>query len=211
MAPSLKQLQLGVNVFRSIQEINKSSGVAVSDGVTKVFDDAQGIDAQGSMEIQKDQCSSAWVKTERTPLGDDTEILGECQCYRLVIYELLLVIAFDTVATSVQMSDADSRRFHGPDKAGDPNQQPYAPEPDLPGAGEWMALISDHDLRPLELFQWMRRTRTRTKFVKGSCREIQRLDDIMDVMILPNRFEKQVINAALQAPGCDLGGLQFCP
>ncbi|KAL6093367.1 hypothetical protein STEG23_023772, partial [Scotinomys teguina] len=37
------------------------------------------------------------------------------------------------------------------------NQQPYAPEPDfalVALAGEWMALISDHDLKSLEIFQW---------------------------------------------------------
>lgn len=31
------------------------------------------------------------------------------------------------------------------------------------------------------------------------------------MMTLPNRLVKQVSKAALQAPGCDLGGLQLCP
>lgn len=47
------------------------------------------------------------------------------------------------------------------------------------------------------------------QLVKHSRPETQQLDDIIDVTGLPNWFEKQVINVAPPAAGCDHGGLQF--
>lgn len=52
-------------VSLSIDTTNKSSGVAISNGVTKMFNDAQGTNDQGSMGIQK-KCPSPSVKKEKT-------------------------------------------------------------------------------------------------------------------------------------------------
>lgn len=65
LIPAVQRLSSVPCLYPFNHTTNKSSGVAISDGVAKVFNDAQGTNDQGSMGIQK-KCPSASVKTERT-------------------------------------------------------------------------------------------------------------------------------------------------